>query len=243
MPHRARVLSESGFYHVVPKGIADQTIFLSDEDRYAYLTHLAQAKRDYGLLIHAYCLMSNHVHLAVQDPKRNLSEALKYVHENYARHYAHKIGRTGGVFRKPYWSEPIEDGKRLACAVRYIHNNPFAAGICSASEYEWSSVKDYLGLRKGDLTYTSTILDMAGGVKGFVEFSRASSATAVPFEGSRLRAHLGDDEAYRLAEGILGHKPNIGATVDTAHILKSRGFSQKQIMRITGLGKNQVIKA
>ena len=65
MPHRARVLSESGFYHVVPKGIADQIIFSDDDDRNAYLTHLAKANRDYGLLIHAYCLMSNHVHLAI----------------------------------------------------------------------------------------------------------------------------------------------------------------------------------
>ncbi len=98
-------------------------------------------------------------------------------------------------------------------------------------------------MRSDGLSYTQTILDMAGGVKGFVEFSRASSATALPFEGSRLRAHLSDDEAYRLAESILGHKPNVGATVETARILKSRGFSHKQIIRMTGLGKNQVAKA
>ena len=146
MPKAARVKSASGYYHVVPKGIADQLIFENDLDRNMYLELLRKAKVETGVKLHAYCLMSNHVHLVVEDEHDKLSEFMKYVTERYAMYYAQQIGRTGGIFRKPFWSEPIESDEYLLCAVRYVHANPAAAGICPASQYEWSSAKDYLGM-------------------------------------------------------------------------------------------------
>lgn len=245
MPHGARAISASGYYHVVPKGIANQILFENDADRSTYLSLLFQAVTQYKLRLHAYCLMSNHVHLIIEDQVGALSEAMKYIDERYGAYYAHKIGRTGGVFRKPFWSEPINDDNRLLCAVRYTHNNPVAAGICRASDYAWSSVSKYLGKLGAcdEVTYTGTVLSLLGGRKGFIEFSRADAATALPFEGSKLRFHLKDDEAIRLAVSIIGHDPRTGTTTDDVRLLKKRGFSQAQITRITGLGANQVRRA
>ena len=243
MPHIARQKGESGYYHVVPKGIADQLIFENDDDRSMYLELLRKAKAETGVKLHAYCLMSNHVHLVVEDPGGKLSEFMKYVTERYAMYYAKQIGRTGGVFRKPFWSEPIESDEYLLCAVRYVHANPAAAGICAASHYEWSSAKDYLG-RSTEITDTSMVLEMLGGREGFIEFSKPSNATASPFPGSRLSGHLSDDEALVIAKAILGDMGiNLAACDKAARaagitLLAEKGFSIAQISRITGVARS-----
>lgn len=242
MPKAARQRSESGYYHVVPKGIADQLIFENDDDRSMYLELLRKAKAETDVKIHAYCLMSNHVHLVVEDERGKLSEFMKYVTERYAMYYAQQIGRTGGIFRKPFWSEPIESDEYLLCAVRYVHANPSAAGICAASRYEWSSAKDYLG-RQTEITDTEMVLEMLGGRAGFIEFSKPSNATALPFPKSGLAHHLSDDEALVIAKAILGDTGINLAACDKASrdagiaLLSERGFSVPQISRITGVGR------
>lgn len=247
MPHAGRQKSASGYYHVVPKGLSDQILFENDGDRADYLSDLAEAKHTFGFVLHAYCLMSNHVHLVVEDPEDNLSAAMKYVHERYAMSHSANVGRKGGVFAKPFWSEPIESDSYLLCAVRYVHANPAAAGICAASAYEWSSARQYLGKCDG-IADTSTVLDMLGGVRGFIEFSRQSNATADPFPGSKLRRHLSDADYLRIALGIVGERihtlKEYPATERAAAVqtLSERGFPSSVIMRITGLGRGEVAR-
>lgn len=247
MPHTARVISKSGYYHVIPNGIADQLIFACDEDRVHYIELLRRAKKEFGFALHAYCLMSNHTHLLVEASFEQLSHAMKFVHERYAMRYASEIGRTGGVFRKPYWSEPIESNEHLLCAVRYVHANPAAAGLCAASAYDWSSAKDYLG--RGGITDTAMVLDMCGGKEGFIKWSRQENLTAIPFPGSRLKRHLTDEKAFAIAKMILTVDPTNLRKLDTdtrlpaLKTLKERGLSVRQISRITGLGKNEITRA
>ncbi len=251
MPRVPRKKSESGYYHVVPKGIAGQTVFGDDQDRMLYLKWLSEAKAETGFVLHSYCLMGNHVHLAIEDPSCRLSEAMKYVHERYGMYFSEKIGRHDGIFRRPFWSEPIEDDGRLLCTVRYIHANPAAAGICRASAWPWSSVGDYLGkddLANGGpaipgLAETSVALDLLGGRKGFVEWSLPEKSTALPFFDSGLRNHLTDDEAIRVAFVVLGHDPRKGCTIDEAKLLLSRGFSIPQVERITGITRYRLKQA
>ena len=244
MPHGARKKGETGFYHVVPKGIADQIIFENDIDRRYYLKLLREASDRADLRVHAYCLMSNHVHLVVEDERDHLAQAMKYLHERYAMMFADKIGRTGGIFRKHCWSEPIDTDEYFLSAVRYTHANPAAAGICPASAYEWSSAKDYLG-REG-LTDTALALEMLGGRDGFIRFSAAANSTALPFPGSKLRAHLTDDEAARIAVEVLG-RDNINLAKADSHLrqssvtlLRQRGFTMRQVSRICGISTNVV---
>ena len=250
MPHTARAMSASGYYHVVPKGIAGQLLFGDDADRRSYLKLLGQAKEKTGIRIHAYCIMSNHVHLVVENADGALGSAMKYLDERYGTYYAEKIGRSDGVFRKPFWSEPIEDDARLLCAVRYVHANPAAAGICHASVYPWSSVGDYLSgpghtsnvCAVPGIAETSVVLDLLGGRAGFIEWSKPKESTALPFLGSTLKRHLTMDEALCIATAVLGHDPRSGSTINEAQLLLSRGFSVSQIERLTGITRYQILK-
>lgn len=243
MPHAARKKSASGYYHVVPKGIHDQLIFESDEDRSLYVGLLAQAKELYGMRIHAYCLMSNHVHLVLEDEHDAISQFMKYVDERYGAYLAETTKRKGGVFVRPYWSEPIENENYLLYAVRYVHANPAVAGICPASAYEWSSAKDYFG-REG-IAETEMVLDMLGGRDGFIRWSQPDNYTVYAFPDSSLAMHNTDDELVTIAKTLLGDNMQISSqdmeTRDEAiRLLINRGFSTRQINRICGVGRGVI---
>ncbi len=98
MPRQPRAVAESGFYHVIQRGAGKQLIFEDDSDRATLLetvgTHLSN--RDMSLLV--YCLMDNHVHLLVEDPAGNLSEAFHSAWTTYAGRFNTKTGRIGPVF-------------------------------------------------------------------------------------------------------------------------------------------------
>lgn len=246
MPHAARRLSESGFYHVVPKGIHDQLIFHDDADRRFYIELLDLASKRYGVHIHSYCLMSNHVHLVLEDLTGSLASFMKLVDERYGSFFAEKTGRKGGIFVRPLWSEPIESDAYLLCAVRYVHANPASAAICCASAYEWSSAKDYLG--RNGITFTKTVLSLFGGRDGFIEWSRSENSTLLPFPGSKLKRHLSDDEIRRVAMSILGYDitelgthNKVQQKTDVRKLFK-RGMSVSQLARLTGLGRSELYR-
>lgn len=244
MPHQARKKSGTGYYHVVPKGMHDQILFSSDADRQNYVDLLGKAKIENGILIHAYCLMDNHVHLVVEDTQDQLASFVKQVHEHYGMYFANKTGRQGGIFQRRYWSEPIDKESHLLSAVRYVHANPAVAGICPASIYEWSSAKDYLG--RDGISDARTVLDMCGGLDGFIDFSRSSNWTAVPFPGSRLKRHLTDSEAAAIARTVLGTDGLLLGSEDAASrkqklmTLYAQGFTISQLVRLTGLGRKEI---
>lgn len=246
MPHAARKRSESGFYHVVPKGIHDQSIFEDDGDRRFYIRLLAHAAREHNILIHAYCLMSNHVHLLLEDRDDSISSFMKFIDERYGSYFAEKTGRKGGIFVRPLWSEPIESEAYFLCAIRYIHANPAAAAICRASKYEWSSAKDYLG--RAGIAFTETALALLGGREGFVEWSRATNSTALPFPSSKLKKHLSDDEFQRIATCILGYDvTSLSRCVPDQQkrdlkVLVDRGLPISLLSRLTGLGRSEIYR-
>jgi len=69
MPRQARRKSESGFYHVLLRGIGQQNIFEDEEDNERFLQTLGRYQHEMQFEIHAYCLMGNHVHLLLKDIK------------------------------------------------------------------------------------------------------------------------------------------------------------------------------
>ena len=245
MPHTARKRSESAFYHVVTKGAGDQVIFENSADRVLYLQLLEDATDSFKVQIHAYCLMSNHVHLLIRDMDRDLSPFMKQINERYAMSFAKNVGRIGNVFRTPFWSEAVENESYYLSALRYIHANPEPAGICSLADYPWSSYKAYL--EGSSFVTTGLALDLLGGAEAFVEFGSYGAKYALPFSGSRLRRHLSPDELWHIACEAVGRdvilelrKMEQRERQPYIERLATAGFTQREICRVTGLGKNVV---
>lgn len=139
-----RTKSSTGYYHVVLRGNNRNTLFFENQDRLTFLEYLGKQKDKDLVLINAYCLMDNHVHILLQDTDGNLSTAMRSLCTSYALYVNRKYQRTGHLFDNRYRSETIDDDRYLFAVLRYIHQNPVKAGICSSVEdYRWSSDKYY----------------------------------------------------------------------------------------------------
>ncbi|WP_341938815.1 transposase [Marinimicrobium sp. C2-29] len=141
MPRRARHYLAGFPYHIVQRGNNRQNCFLDDEDHQFYLELWQKQSERYGAQVHAYCLMTNHIHfLATPLEEDALSATMKVVGSRYAQFVNRKYERTGTLWEGRHRASLIETGRYLLCCYRYIELNPVRAGMVSApEEYPWSS--------------------------------------------------------------------------------------------------------
>ena len=149
MARQLRVEYPGAHYHVKSRGNQKQPIFLSDDDRRLFLACLADAHEKFGAVIHAYCLMTNHYHLMVETPRAGLSRIMHLINTRYSIYLNAKHGRCGHPFQGRFKAIVVEAEPYAQVLSRYIHLNPVRAGIVSLpQEYEWSSFREYLDLRR-----------------------------------------------------------------------------------------------
>ena len=230
---------------MVAKGNGGQELFEDASDYRAFLELVAAAAEKCGVLVHAYCLMSNHVHLLLEDQGGRLSEFMKSLVTGYAMRFNAKASHIGHVFQQRFKSQPVEDEAHLLQAVRYIHNNPAKAGMCPADEYPWSSYHEYASGIQGasgvqGIATVALVLGMCGGREGFWDFQAQGEGDYRFGQRSRVT----DAEAREVAQRILGdiapgdvkamERPRRNALLFD---LKDAGLSVRQIVRLTGLGK------
>lgn len=128
-------------YHVTQRGNDGAVTFFEPGDFENYLRLLEIAARRYETQIHAYVLMSNHVHLLLTPQHADgLSRTLQYVAAVYSGHVNQRLGRTGTLWGPRFRSAPVAtDEYSLACH-RYIELNPVRAGLAAnPGSYPWSS--------------------------------------------------------------------------------------------------------
>ena len=127
--------------HVVQRGNNRLPCFLDDEDRQRYLQCLRESLFRYGCALHAYVLMSNHVHLLVTPPEANaLSRMMQTFARNYAGLFNGRHGRTGTLWEGRYKSCLVDSDSYVLVCSRYIELNPVRARMVGGpSEHPWSS--------------------------------------------------------------------------------------------------------
>ena len=136
-PHRCQ---EPGYYHVTQRGVAREIVYLDDADRELFLWLLKRTVRRYAWTLHAYCLMSNHVHLVVQLREPTLASGMQYLTGIYGRRFNERHDRRWHLFQDRYRSAIVESEEHFARALRYVALNPVQAGLCERPEdWRWSS--------------------------------------------------------------------------------------------------------
>lgn len=130
MGRQARQLSESGFYHILLRGINRQHIFEEESDYTYFLKDLHNLKTDLAFAVYAYCLMSNHVHLLLREKQAgDISLIMKRLLTKYAMYFNRKYQRNGALIANRYKSVPVEIDEYFIPLLRYIHQNPLKAGL------------------------------------------------------------------------------------------------------------------
>jgi putative transposase len=164
MPRQARLEIPGVSVHVTQRGVNRCAVFLDDDDRQHYLRLLLASAQQHALRIHAYVLMSNHVHLLISSDKAGtLSKAMRRVGQNYVSMFNHRHRRTGTLWEGRFKSCLVDSDRYLLTVYRYIELNPVRAAMVEIPEhYPWSSVHANLALRSDPVvTPHETFLAMA----------------------------------------------------------------------------------
>jgi len=147
MPRKPRLHIPGALYHVILRGNAKQDIFFDAEDRRRFLLFLQESIERFEFRLHGYCLMTNHLHLAIQVREVPLSRIMQNLSLRYTKWINWRRDRIGHVFHGRFKAVMVEADNYLTQLVAYLHLNPVRARITERpEEYPWSSHQAYLGL-------------------------------------------------------------------------------------------------
>ena len=129
MSRTARVLSATGYYHVIIRGNNKEYLFEKNEAKIYFMKALKKVEAEGLLDLAAWCIMDNHVHLVIKTEPEDLAIAFKRINIKFAMYYNRKYKMVGHVFQDRFKSEVIESDEYLMNVIRYVHNNPVKARI------------------------------------------------------------------------------------------------------------------
>ena len=143
MPRQARKCPPGLPVHVIQRGNNRQVCFASDADLKAYANWLFEASLKFGVSIHAWVFMTNHVHLLMTPSCwSGVSRTMQFLGRLYVRYFNFTYRRTGTLFEGRFKSSIVQDGEYLLACQRYIELNPVRAGMVDdPAEYMWSSYR------------------------------------------------------------------------------------------------------
>lgn len=198
--------------HVVQRGNNRAAVFHQARDYHDYLALLAVAARRYHTFVHAYVLMTNHVHLLLTSERtEGVSESLRYLASRFVRRINDRYGRTGRLWESRFRSSPIDSDFYCLACYRYIELNPVRAGIVrTPSEYRWSSYAVNASARTSSLvtsheTYTSlgsTPLERAERYKALVHQALPDDAVRRIRQSLQTGAPTGSEAFGRRIEAL-----------------------------------------
>jgi len=224
------------------RGINRQTIFEDDEDNEKFLQTLLECKAISGFELYGYCLMGNHVHLLLKEGNESIDLVFKRIGARFVYWYNWKYKRCGHLFQDRFKSEAIESDQYFAVVLRYIHQNPKKAGLCSAiDEYEWSSCNDYV--HKHDIVDYAFALGIIGESRFDSFMKEEKDDLCLEYANPIIR--LSDEDLIRIIEEDFGtnaimiqSEPKKDRNRILADILRIDGVSTRQLSRVTGISTN-----
>ena len=143
MPRRPRIHLPGFPIHLVQRGYNRDACFFADDDFFAYQHWLGEALKDSGCALHAYVLMTNHVHLLLTPPEaESVPKLVISLGRRYVQYINKTYRRTGTLWDSRYKSSLVQAETHLLQCQRYIELNPVRAGMVDdPALYRWSSYR------------------------------------------------------------------------------------------------------
>lgn len=231
MARPLRIQYEGAFYHITARGNEKKDIFTNDTDRNKFIQILESVAEKYGWLIHAYCLMSNHYHLLVETPLKNLSAGMRQLNGVYTQSFNKRHRRIGHLFQGRFKSYLLEKERYLLEVCRYIVLNPVRARIVNDPiEWEYSSYGKTSGdRRRYKYLYPDLILSffsdsLTGAQKGYIKFIKEGMGKESPFKEAHGGFILGGE---KFVKSVMEKNKNI----DCEEITKSERYIGRPSLR------------
>jgi putative transposase len=149
MARRLRQIFPGVAVHVIQRGVNRVSCFRTDGDYLVYLSHLRHLSVRHGCAVHAYCLMTNHVHLLLTPSTTQSCTALmRDIGRRYVPYFNWRHDRTGTLWEGRFRSCIAESARYVLACYRYIELNPVRSGIVNEpANYPWSSHAVNIGSR------------------------------------------------------------------------------------------------
>ena len=260
MPRGPRKLSATGVYHIMTRGTNKQEIYVGYSDMKKFMKILSNARRIHSFKLYAFCLMPNHNHLVVKDQNNSIHRFMQLINVSYARYFNWKHNRVGHLFQDRYRSEEILTESQLLACIRYVHNNPYKAGMVSSLEkYPWSSYNLYLRDDPEIAIDRESILGLFSedniiARKQFMEFSQVHD------DNMFLDLHSDSDEQHRIsliqnviASILTNHNMTVEALCSRSAsknraevlqaILQTTGVSVKELSEMLGISSYMIYRS
>ena len=130
MPRPPRIDFPDAIYHVTSRGNGRDVIFWSDDDRTRFLGQLADNLQTAAVVLYAFVLMDNHIHLLVRTPRANLSRFMQRLLTAYSLYARFKHRRPGHQLQGRFKAKLVQDDVYLRAVTRYMHLNPVKIAAC-----------------------------------------------------------------------------------------------------------------
>jgi putative transposase len=232
MARHPRLVIPGVALHVRQRGNDHQDCFRHDNNRLVYLSLLRDYSRSRQCAVHAYCLMTNHVHLLLT-PTDEAACALmmRDLGRCYAAYFNRRYEKMGALWEHPFRSCLVESARYVIACYRYIELNPVEAHMVALpGAYPWSSYAgnagsrpdslltphpEYLALGLDEMSRHRAYRDLlaAGDHAASAKELREATDAGYPLVGERLRAQLQKDGA-RLSRGTPGPRSSCDARCD-----------------------------
>jgi len=153
MARQSRLVLPDVAVHIIQRGNDRMDCFRADADYLVYLAQLQALTSTLDCGVHAYCLMTNHVHLLVTPRAiESCSKLMKNLGQRYTQYFNRRYERTGTLWEGRFRSCITESARYVLACYRYIELNPVRAGMVHHPEaYLWSSYAVNSGARSDPL--------------------------------------------------------------------------------------------
>lgn len=218
-------------YHVTSRAVANTALFEKPRDYLTFLSQLAEQCRVRELLVHAFCCMTTHVHLQLEDRRGQISQAMSVVKSLYARYYngTREGGRRhGALWAERFNAEGIDSKRYFDASAAYVQLNPMRTKkpmVESPERYPWSSCAMTVVDGVTPAEYFRHHVDKEGGIDAILD-SMPKPSTRASGENRRRRFEILLSGREFAVEAVLGDR-----TRDEylAHLLARVGVEKAEL--------------
>jgi putative transposase len=238
MPRCARVRIPKVPLHIVQRGNNRGLCFFGPEDRYFYMALLEKLSDRFECAVHAYVLMSNHVHLLLTPAgAEGASLLMKHLGQGYVQYVNRTHERTGTLWDGRFRSSPVQCYRYLMACHRYVELNPVRAGMVRhPKDYPWSSYRANAGLERSSLLMPHDEYLAIGAAAYRLTFPcetppaeldeiRSASTAGLALGDGRFKAEISELAGRRMDRGVAGRpRSKSGSVPDFEEIGVCPGF-------------------
>jgi putative transposase len=220
MPRPLRLVLPGVAVHIIQRGNNRVACFRQDSDYLVYLSNFQELAEKHECAVHAYCLMTNHVHLLLTPAAAGACAALmRDLGRRFVQYFNRRYERSGTLWEGRFRSCLAESARYVIACYRYIESNPVRAGMVEhAMAYRWSSHAVNGGMRSHPLItpHAEYLALSAGGearhaaYRGLFEYAQEPSMVAAIREATNGGYPLASDSFKESVLAPLGARTGRG---------------------------------